>query len=293
MIPKRYLKLKIDVIELDDDNKEKNRTNLIELGINSKISFTTTSSVAGGFSEANITITGLRPEVMAGISSSSTQWLKTARNNVITLEAGYEDRHNIIFEGTIIESKPSIENANYSMNIKAISRFFSQVNDIKSYSFKGGVKASEIANKFAKDLGFVFINGLKEDKIVNDYQKSDCSIQAHIRELSRITGLDVYIENNRLYIKSRGDGLPSIPELVVDKKNMVGSPKITPLGVDVLVKLRPDLISGQLVAVHSERFDIINTQKYVLQSVVYSGDTKGQDWTTRLNLTREGLYGVQ
>jgi hypothetical protein len=288
-IPKRYFKL-----NLFNDEKE-NRTTFADWDITNKVLFNTSDSVSGGFSEANIVLTGLTPEIMGYLASTSTQWLATAVNNKIVIDAGYENQHNIIFSGTIVEAKPNVDSANYTLTLKAQSMFFNMLNNTKSYSFSGVKKASEIANTFAQDLGFVFINSLDKDVDVTDYNLADHSIQANIRYLAQITGLDVYTNNNRLYIKESGKAINSstVPELTVDSSNMLGSPKITPQGVEVNIKMDPSVITGQKVKIVSERFDIINTQKYILQSINFSGDTRGADWMTHLVLIREDLFGVQ
>lgn len=296
-VDKRYLSLELYSAPDNNSVEKSNKTVFSLLDINSKIIFKTTNSVSGGFSEANITINGLNPDKMAYLASISTQWLATAEKNKISIDAGYEQSgHNIIFQGILTEAIPNLDSANYSITLKAQSMFFDQLNNIKSYSFQGDIKASEIANQFAKDLGFVFVNSLKNDNItVSNYQTKDKSITENIRYLASITGLDVFVENNRLYIKESGVGLDNskVPVLTVDSSNMIGSPKITPQGVNVKIRLNPQVITGQIVEVKSVRFETINTQKFVLQSVSYTGDTKGNDWTTHLTLIREDRYGIQ
>lgn len=296
-VDKRYLSLELYSASDNNSVEKSNKTVFSLLDINSKITFKTTNSVSGGFSEANITINGLNPDKMAYLASISTQWLATAEKNKISIDAGYEQSgHNIIFQGILTEAIPNLDSANYSITLKAQSMFFDQLNNIKSYSFQGDIKASEIANQFAKDLGFVFVNSLKNDNItVSNYQTKDKSITENIRYLASITGLDVFVENNRLYIKESGVGLDNskVPVLTVDSSNMIGSPKITPQGVNVKIRLNPQVITGQIVEVKSVRFETINTQKFVLQSVSYTGDTKGNDWTTHLTLIREDRYGIQ
>lgn len=289
IVPKRYLKL-----SLTKDGK-KDKTVFADWDITNKVTFATSDSVAGGFTEATITLTGLSPDIMGYLASTSTSWLASAQDNKISIDAGYEDNHALIFEGTILEARPNIDTANYSLVIKAQTQFFSQLNTVKSYSFQGEKPASEIANQFAKDLGFVFVNALEKDINVSNYQTKDKSIQANLRYLAQITGLDVYSNNNRIYIKESGKALDSstVPTLTVDYSNMIGSPKITPQGIEVNIKMNPSVISGQEVEITSERFDIINSQKYILQSVSYVGDTRGTDWMTHLILIREDKYGVQ
>ena len=295
-VDKRYLSLELYSAPDNDSMEKSNKTVFSSLDINSKVFFTTTNSVSGGFSEANIVINGLTPEKMEYLASVSTQWLETAEKNKIVIDAGYEQAgHNIIFEGILTSATPNLDTANYSLTLKAQSMFFDQLNNIKSYSFQGKKKASEIANQFAKDLGYNFINATKNDVEVENYQTKDKSITENIRYLASITGLDVFTENNRLYIKESGKGLDSstVPVLTVDNTNMIGSPRITPQGVNVKIRLNPQVITGQIVEIKSVRFETINTQKFVLQSVSYSGDTKGNDWTTYLTLIREDRYGIQ
>ena len=289
IIPKRYMKLQLF------NNNKKNKIVFANWDITNKVVFNTSDSVTGGYNEASITMTGLSPDIMGYIASTSTQWLRSAQDNTIIIDAGYEDKHNILFSGTIVEAKPNIDTANYSLQIKAQTGFFQMINDVKSYSFPGTKKASEIANTFAKDLGFVFVNSLTKDVDVTDFACQDKPIVQCVRYLAQVTGLDVYISNNRLYIKESGKALKqsTVPTFIVDSSNMIGSPKMTPQGIEVNILMNPAVISGQQVEIKSERFDTISSQKYTLQSCSHAGDTRGTDWMTHLILIREDLYGVQ
>ncbi len=281
-IDKRYLKL--DIKKGDED-----LSILSSLGVDAKISFNTTESVSGAVNEANIVINGILPKKMAYLSTSSTQWIKEAIQNRIIIDAGYEQKgHGVIFDGIITDATPQLENANYSITIKALNSFGDMLNSIKSYSFEGDVPASEIANKFAVDLKFVFLNSLSKDVIVSNYSLKDKSIIDHIRYLSQITGLDVYTTHNRLFIKERGKTVNDYSELVLDYHNIVGTPVPTSQGFNVNIRLNPFVLTGQSVKINSQRFDTLNSENFVLQSMSHVGDTRGS-WITRCVLFRKDL----
>ncbi len=283
VVPKRYIKLQLF------SGKDNSNELLSELDINAKITFNTSESVSGATNEANIVINGILPDKMAFLATTSTQWIKEAVQNKIVIDAGYENNHAIVFSGIINEATPSLNDANYSITLKALAGFDLMLGVNKSYEFKGKRKASEIANTLANDLKFVFKNELVKDVEITDYHTDSMSIIDNIRNLADVSGLDIYTSNNILYIKNKGTPIKSLDKFIIDDTNMIGNIDITSQGANVKVLMNPALITGQEIQVKSKKFELINEQQLILQTLSHSGDTKGGDWISNLKLFRKDL----
>ena len=117
-IPKRYLR-----ITLYDGRELKNlkqRKVLVWADEKANVSFSTTTSAYGMAAQANISITGLKLDTMSYLSTSYRSWEENPIYNEIKIESGYDNRHGLIYEGTIIEAIPNLTNANFSINLPSI-----------------------------------------------------------------------------------------------------------------------------------------------------------------------------
>lgn len=289
-IPRRYFRLRLF------DGRKTLRENrvLSDLDMRAKVTFNTTESVSGAVSEANITINGLTREKMTFLSTTSMIWAQPRIQNEIIIEAGYVGQSGIIFTGNIIQAVPSLDNADYGITVKALSSFNIMLDTVKSYSFKGSVSVSEIAGKFARDTGLILQDGIKDPTLkVTDFFTHNKSVIENIRILARIAGINIWPAKGRLNMARIGESLPNVQPYKVNSENMIGSPQPTDSGCKVKVRLDPSLMTGTAVTLESLKFPELNEEEYVLQTLFYSGDTKGSDWSATLNLVKKGIINVK
>lgn len=287
-IPQRYCKL-----ELYKGRALLTKTNILsKLDANYKISFTTSETVSGAVNETNVEISGLKPETMLYLSTSFTEWLENSPRNEIVIDAGYDSLHGVIFKGDVIEAIPNLDQADYSIKLKCMSYYDKMNNEQFSFSFPGSVPATVIAQAFAAQLGFGFFSDVETDIFVDNYNYINKNIIQHLRNLANISGLDVYISQNMVFIKTRGKPLKRFPVLKLGYKDFIGSPEPTPLGCNVRIKLNPSIATGQRVFVKSLKFTTLESVGYVVQSYSHSGDTKGSKWQTNVTLIREDFYNA-
>lgn len=284
-IPKRHFQL----ILLDGSVDLKERKILSNLNIQYKVEFNAQATVSGAIQEANITIYGLKRETMNKLGTSYTTFTKNQIRNRIELIAGYDNKYAMIFAGNIVEAIPNLDEANYNIQIKAMSSFSTLLETPKSYSFKGETNLSLILSTLAKEYGYSFRNGLSDPVFVQNYSGSDLNLPGHLRKLARITGLDIYLYQNMLIVKRPGDVVKSFKTFVIDQRNMIGSPRPTNVGCDVRVRLDPSVITGQLVNLQTQKFTELNGEKYAVQTITHQCDTKGSAWFTHLNLYRREI----
>ena len=279
-IPKRYLRLK-----LIRGNNELLNTLTEEM----RVKFNTVAAVSGALTEANITISGLAVKTMFAVSTSTTQWIKNWVQNHIIIEAGTYSNHAKIFDGTIMQAQPDLTSADYTLTIKAMTGFGS-ITEPKSCSYAGTTPVSQIARQLAQENGLAFVDGVKDDSIrITDFSARETSLVEILRELSAATGVDLYIENDRLYMKRQGESLENNGTLVINSEDIVGVVEPNQLGCNVKVKMNVGARSGMRVKMNSLKYPDLNTQEYYLQTVAHSGDTFGADWYTTLELVKLGL----
>lgn len=281
-IPKRYLRLTL--YQGGKDSKVLNR-----LTEDMAVKFNTSESVTGALNEANIVISGLKVDKMFYLATSTTQWIPNWRQNRIVIDAGYNTKHSVIFDGTVIKGTPNLENASYSITLKAMS-MFSDLSEPKSYSYEGQVPVSQIAKGLAEDMGLKFVDGIKDDNIkVSNYNLRNQNSVAGLRQLAQMTGLDIYASNGRLYVKKRGESFPNTPIVTLMTKDIIGIPEPTETGVIINVRLNPSIVSGQNIKVDSVKYPQLKSYQFFVSTMSHSCDTRGKDWFTRLNLTKIGL----
>lgn len=252
------------------------------------VTFNTSEAVSGGLNETNITIYGLKPDTMFYLATANTQWVKNWQINRIVIDAGYYHNHGVIFDGVIMQAKPNLTNADFSINIKALSLFAELMNQ-KSYVFTGDTSINEIAGKFAEDLGLTLESGVDNSIVINNFQLRDQSAVDGIRALSQATGLDIFESRGRLYVKKPDEGINKGKQLVINSGDIVGIPEPTPYGVNIKVRLNPSYISGQRVKVNSSRYPQLQSYNFFVMMISNAGATKGSEWVTNLNLVKEGM----
>lgn len=281
-IPKRFLRLTL--YEGQKDSKVLNR-----LTEDMSVKFNTSESVSGALNEANIVLSGLQVEKMFYLATSTTQWIKNWRPNRIIIEAGYENRHGIVFDGSVIKGTPNLESADYSITLKAMS-LFSDLTEPRSYSYEGQVPVRQIAKSLADDLGLKLVDGLKDDTItVSNYNLRNQNSVSGLRQLAQMTGLEIYSSKGRLYIKRPGENIPSGKIITLTSKDIIGVPQPTETGVIINVHLNSSIVSGQIVKVDSLKYTQLKSYEFFVSTLSHSADTRGNDWYTRLNLTKTGL----
>lgn len=286
--PLRFLEMEL----LSGRNIQKNTHVLSRLGTDAKVSFSVTQSVSGAVPEAKITVYGLTKEKMAYLATSVSPWQKERVYNRIVINAGTQTCSGLIFDGEIIEAVPDLSNTNAKIDLSCMSYYKTMLESPKSYTFKGAVFVSRIAEKLARDLDAAFVDGLGTgDKQIDGYSEQNKNIVDHMRALAQTAEMDVWAAGGRLFIKKRAHSLPGLNIFEISAgKNMIGNPEPTDTGCRVKIKMTPAVSAGQEVCVNSSVFPVLNSGNFVVQSLEHSGDTMGNQWETMLTLIRKNIY---
>lgn len=281
-IPKRYLRVRI--YRMDTGKK------LYELSEAVRIKFNTVAACSGALTEANIVIGGLQVNSMFDISTAATQWMIPRwYQHEIIIEAGFYTNYSTIFRGTILEASASLNTADYTLNIKAMSGFASATTPQSGF-YSGGMPVSRIAADLAQKNGLGFVDQLKNDTItLTDFSYQNQNLSTVLREIARSVPVDLYVDNNRLYLKATGAQLTNTPTLIIRSENIVGVPQPTSTGCKVKVRMTQGIQTGQNIKLFSAKYPQYKDTNFFLQTLAFSGDTYGSDWFTELELVKIGL----
>lgn len=293
-IPKRDFKIEIFTGRAKDKNSKqiKKNTYLSKLILDNKINFDTSASVSGGVNELNLNITGLTVSKLEEMATCCSCFADPIILNRVEIYAGYGNNSGLIFAGNITGATPNTNNANYSISIKAIAGFNEMINTIKNYSFSGEVSVLAICQQFAKDLGFVLLQGENINNIfINNYYYENHSIVDNIRYLANITGLDIYIDYNSLIVKKKSQPVKNYKTFIVDKYNLIGAIRPNDRGCECDIRLNPFIKTGMLVNLKNTTYPTMNNSDYVIMTYSHHGDTKGNKWQTTLQLIKRSIYG--
>lgn len=286
-IPDRYFKC---ILYAGRGNKYRENQVLSKLNIDTKISFNINNTVSGAMQEANINITGLKVETMSYLSTSFSPWIREPVQNKIELYAGYENRNGLIFSGNIIDAIPNFDNAEYNIQLKAITAFPVLLNTIKSYSFEGEQDLIYILEQINKDLQFTFVKSLNKQYKVYNYCYNNTSIINHLRNLADITNTNIYIDTERLIVSELNEPVKQYRKIKLDLTNIVGAIKPNMLGCELDIKMNTTLRTGQEVEINSLIFPQLNKTTFIIQTIGHIGDTKSNTWITHLQLLKKENY---
>ncbi len=282
-VPKRYFKLTLYAGRDPSDQREVKV--LSTLNIDSKVQFDTSASVSGSLNEANIQITGLKRSTMLYLATCYNQYNRIL--NHVVIDAGYENNHGVVFEGNIVQAIPNLNNADYSISLKAVAGFENLLQGNPIIAKAGKVAVGDILREIALDNGLVLRNTAKPVYIEN-YSDNGEGVGEKIRRIAEMTGLNIYIDGKTLncnpYDKSNERS-----SFTVSYRNMIGSPKPTPIGCEVDLRMCANLQSGTMVKINSLKFPTLGDNSYFVQTIAHRGDTKGNDWVSHVYLIREGF----
>ena len=291
-VPKRYIN--VSLFDGREGGVKSNKL-LSFLTDEAKISFQTQATVGLRASDAVITITGLRRDTMGFLATSYTVWTGESILNRIVLDAGYENNHSILFDGEVIEAIPNLDSADFSISLKCKALYYALTGDIMSVSKKGETSVKEIAQEIAKNMSnekqsIALIYYPKEDYKITDYEMSDASPYDQMRNLSKQTGLDIYVENGRMYIKEQGKSADGLGTLVIDSSNIIGSPMPDSTGCRVQIRMNCNVKCGMKAKIKSSRFEQLNNKDLFVSEYYHVGETIGKKWCTDVILIRDRIW---
>jgi hypothetical protein len=226
-----------------------------------------------------------------------------ARGKSLSFKAGYEDSIDNIFSGTI-------KNVLYErVGPDTITRLIckggklfdsqSQVNETPGKD----VTVAELIRICVKAMGYPIVMDDTQFDDIPPYVRGyplDGDPKNYLEKLSKAHGFNYVIENDRMIVLRNNFARKGPIHVVSQFTGMEGIPEITEVGVDVTIRLNPKIRIGGKYRLESElaTFNFSNLYfvdipesagqgEYIIFKLTYSGDSKGDAWSTKITGYRE------
>jgi hypothetical protein len=216
----------------------------------------------------------------------------------ISLTAGYQDNYGVIFTGNVNNVLYERNGADTVTRIIARGGKLADAQSINKTMPKNS-KVTDIIRELVKAMNYeIIIN----DK---DFEKENIYIRPKVLNGDPRVQLDnlaqthkfsyTFDVNNKIVVVKNDSKKKGLPVVLSQFTGMEGIPEITEVGVDVVSRLNPAITIGGEVDIQSnlKTFNFSNlyfqdippaagTGIYRIFKLRHSGDTWGDDWTTKI-----------
>lgn len=248
-----------------------------------KIDFNVKTAMGGTFTEGNITISGLSTSDMAFLSTNFNPQTGFVRGSKACLEVGYNGNLTKILSGNIIQAEPNFQSPNQELNLKISSGAFNNLNTRVSDSYANGATLKSIAEKTAKNNNVALEFGKNvANPQIRDYSFKGTPFQ-QIENLRKYTGADITLENDKLSIIAKDEGAGR--KIKIDETSgLIGTPKPTFTGAEVVCLLNPALRVGQYIALKTKKIPQLDGDYRVIE-LTHKGCNRGKIWESSMVVT--------
>ena len=199
---------------------------------------------------------------------------------------------SLVFSGNIINAWGDYLNMpDVFLMIQAQSAFFSQLIAVPPRSYDGGADVATIMAQIAADMGLVFENNGVNVQLSDVYLANTNTEQA--RELARIAGIDMYIDDTVLAITPRNAPRASLIPVISRDTGMIGYPTFDGIGVNFQSLFNPAVLFGGLIEVQT---DITRAAgQWVVTSVTHRLESEKPDgaWFSQIRGNTNGLAVIR
>lgn len=251
-----------------------------------RVVFDVAVEIGGGRAMADLAIYNL--------SKSSQSKIEKEFSSVI-IRAGYEDNIDVIFSGEIKNALKERQGADFVTRVYCLAQRSAVNKSVISKTLSEGATLktaiTDLAN--AMSLSAVFGDG-DFAKVYPRGKVLTGDPAALLKEIADSNNLEYGIEGGRLIITGKVESRQSPVIVINERSGMIGVPEITEVGTSVTVNLNPALKLKQAIQIESAVPDVqvssvfyqdVNTAikkgQYVIQSLVFRGDSWGNDWHTK------------
>lgn len=212
--------------------------------------------------------------------------------NTVQVFAIVGDKETLVFSGNIVNAWGDYLNMpDVFLHIQAQSAFFSQLIAVAPRSFRGGVDVATVMAQIAADMGLTFENNGVNVQLADLYLANTNTEQA--RELARIAGIDLYIDDTVLAITPRNAPRSGLVPVISRETGLVGYPTFDGIGVNFQTLFNPAVTFGGLILVET---DIVRAAgQWIVTSVTHRLESEKPDgaWFSQVRGNSNGLAVVR
>lgn len=254
-----------------------------------KIEFDITMGVAGSMANGNITVFGLTDEDMEYLCSCYDPSRGIFKRNFVSLEVGYIDKLGLILKGNILEIDPNFNTLGNSINLKIMAGVGNNLsNNNISTSLANKVDFKTICNDCAKNNGMTLKFDSKIPKrFINDYSFNGTPFQQIENIRKYYDDVDIFVDGLKdvlNVLKKEGGDIVNKNELS-NKTGLVGRPKPTNQGLQVISLLNTNFYAGGFIKLKNERLKSFDGN-FRIWEVKHVGSNYGDNWISQLILQK-------
>lgn len=264
-----------------------------------RVTFQATHFAGGAFSIAEITIYNVSNYTSRQMLGDNVP----KRYEFISLEAGYANLFGVVFVGQIVNVQRVLEDGGATRGIRFFCKSAAQQRDEKIINITLSPETDpaqiieECALPFDAEIQFYGdFSGLKRRSRGTVLQGSPTSC---MNELAESFGFDWMVEGEAIKIIKRDFAMPNQVYVISSGTGMIGSPVVTDTEVGIRYRLNPKLKLGDTIKLESmaPRFEFsgaffydiqrtIGEDYYRVNSLVFAGDSHGDQWETQISCLR-------
>lgn len=209
----------------------------------------TVSKTAGAtMNEAEIKIANINKDDRDWIVTETSPLILPRKQKGVAVYAGYESSGvTRRFVGDIVSATVS-QPPDVWLTVKAMTGYFARGN-ILARSSAAQEKLSALAAKVAGDLGLT-LDFQARDKSIANYSFTGAAPQ-QVKKLAESGLVDVFVDDDRLVVKDRGQALPARRRKLNERTGMIGIPEVDENGVKVRMLIDRYTVIGTQLEIES------------------------------------------
>lgn len=216
------------------------------------------------------------------------------------IKAGYEDTIDFIFKGSIRNVFKERDGANTVTRI--IAKGGGQPDSTINRTLGKNSTVVDAINACAEVMGYPVIIQSDDFANVNRYSRGyslSGNPVVYLDNLAQMHGFKWTLDNERIVVVRNSSYRNGQPYVVSEQTGMEGIPELTETGCDVSIRMQPKIKIGGRIDIQSNlrTFEFSNVYfqnipanagsgVYRVDKIEHSGDTWGDDWTTKITGNR-------
>lgn len=205
--------------------------------------------------------------------------------NSILIEAGEgDDTPKKAFSGTIFAAFADIHAPIAALRVDAMAGLYNAVAPAKPMTAQGSQDVAQLLGQIAQQGQLTLENNGVNCKVRDQYLPG--SNRQQIKRLAEAAGINWLIENDTLAIWPKNGSRKSTVPVVSPKTGLVGYPRYTASGIEVVTTWNPNLLYGGSVKVESDLTPACGTWYIVNIAHELESETPNGKWFTILSCSR-------
>jgi hypothetical protein len=255
-----------------------------------RITTSITTMGAPGMNQMQARIHGITPSMMNDLSTLGMLVLENRRNTVALYAGDAISGMGLVFTGTITNAWADFGSMpDASFDIQAQTGLVEALTPISPASYQNGADVTTIISGIASQMGRGFQNaGVSGIHLSNPYYPGTAIQQ--IQEVAADAGINWHDDGTTISIWPPGGTLGGAIPLIGPDTGLVGYPKYTANGLDIVTLFNPSINFGGQVQLQSSLPQAQGTWQVFGMVHNLQAQTPGGDWFTALRLVQPG-YG--